>query len=229
MHLSDATRLSKRLAGAGFLALGGFHPRADDSVPAQGGAPARTLLLIGNAGPALWQRFSASPEYADGAGNPLDRFTRRVLSAIAAHFGFTPLFPFDGPPYHPFQGWALRAGGFSRAPMGVLAHEIYGPWAAFRAAFVSTERFGTFRMNGVAGPCESCTEKPCIAACPAGALTPTAYDVPLCHARLMRDHAGDAGCILGCMARLACPHGAEFTQTPEQARHHMRSFVELFR
>ncbi len=227
MNLGEATRFSKQLARAGFMALGGFHPRDGDGVPTHGDAPARTLLLIGSAGPALWQQFSSSAEFADGAEDPLDRFTRRVLGDMAAQFGFAPLFPFDGPPYHPFQAWALRCGGFSHAPMGVLAHRTYGPWAAFRAAFVSSERFGNFEMNGAQGPCESCTHKPCITACPAAALTPDAYDVPLCRAQGLRDAADDAGCYHGCRARLACPHGTTFTQSPDQAHHHMRSFLEL--
>ena len=226
MDIRRATQLSKVLARSGFIALGGFHPEPADCVPVDANdTPARTVFLIGNAGPALWPHFEASPEYGDGENNPFDRFCRRVLSGVADDFGFTPLYPFDGPPWHPFQQWAAKAGGFSRSPLGVLAHGTYGPWAAFRAAFLSAETFGTFEANGLPGPCGSCADKPCLAACPVDAVTARGYDVPLC-----RDHLNEnpsADCFAGCRARLACPYGADFAQVSDQATHHMRAFLDL--
>ncbi len=143
---------------------------------------------------------------------------------IAGEFGFTPVFPFDGPPWHPFQQWALKAGGFSRSPMGVLAHAIYGPWAGFRAAFLSSERFGTFEANGTAGPCETCADKPCLSACPVDAISlDGGYDVPRCRDHLRQNPQAD--CFKGCLARRACPFGAEFRQMPEQAEFHMKAFA----
>ena len=41
------------LAGYGLILRGGFWPSGEDEVP---GAPA-TLLLVGNAGPAMWSHF----------------------------------------------------------------------------------------------------------------------------------------------------------------------------
>lgn len=225
MDIKRATQLSKVLARSGFIALGGFHPDPADCVSDIGSAPARTLVLIGNAGPDLWPQFTASAEFGDGASDPLDRFTRRILSAIAEDFGFAPVFPFDGPPYHPFQQWALKAGGFSQSPLGVLVHDAYGPWAAFRAAFVSSEEFGTFELNGRSGPCETCTDKPCLAPCPVGAVTRDGYDVAACLGYLRQTPAAD--CFAGCLARRACPYGADFAQGADQAAHHMKAFVGL--
>jgi hypothetical protein len=223
LDLRDATQLSKVLARSGFVALGGFHPGPADCVPDVGrNVPGRTLLLIGNAGPALWSQFTASAEYGDGKSDPLDRFTRRILSAIAIDFGLAPVFPFHGPPYHPFQQWALKAGGFSQSPLGLLAHGSYGPWAAFRAAFVSGEEFGTFELNGKPGPCEACADKPCLTPCPVDAVTRNGYDVAACIAHLRENTAAD--CMAGCLARRACPYGAEFAQGSDQAGHHMQAF-----
>ncbi|MXN64979.1 hypothetical protein GR183_08675 [Stappia sp. GBMRC 2046] len=225
MDIVRATALSKALARAGFLGLGGFHPQPEDGVPdAASVSPARTLLVIGSAGPALFQLFEKSPEAADGLSDPLDRYTARVLRKVSEDFGFRVVFPFDGPPWHPFQQWAMKAGGFSPSPMGVLAHETYGPWAGFRAAFLSPEVFGTFELNGKPGPCETCEDKPCLSACPAGALSvETGYDVPRC-----RDHLAkkpEADCFSGCLARRACPYGREFLQSPGQAKFHMIAFL----
>lgn len=226
MDMKAATRLAKRLAGCGFGALGGFHPGPGDCVPAlPDGMPARTLLLVGNAGRALWPSLSAAPEMADGASDPLDRYTRRALAGIAGEFGMTALFPFDGPPYHPFQQWGLKAGGFSVSPLGVLVSAVHGPWAGFRAAFLSAETFGTFEMNGRPGPCETCAEKPCLAACPANAVTRDGYDVPSCIAYLRENAPAD--CMAGCLARRACPYGQAFAPEQDQAALHMRSFLDL--
>lgn len=225
MDIKRATQLSKVLARSGFIALGGFHPDPADCVSDVGNAPARTVVLIGNAGPALWPLFTASPECSDGEDNPLDRYTRRILGGIAAEFGFAPLFSFDGPPYHPFQQWALKAGGFSQSPLGVLVHEAYGPWAAFRAAFVSSEKFGTFELNGKPGPCGACTDKPCLAPCPVGAVTRDGYDVATCLGHLKKNPSAE--CFGGCRARIACPFGADFAQGAAQAGHHMRAFVGM--
>ncbi|GGE99869.1 hypothetical protein H1W37_07495 [Stappia taiwanensis] len=225
MDMARATRLSKALARAGFLGLGGFHPGPGDAVPpvCSGGPDTRTLLLIGSVGPDLFRAFGAAPEAVDGAADPLDRYTRRQLGAIAGDFGLAPLFPFDGPPYHPFQRWALRVGGFSRSPMGVLAHAAFGPWAGLRGALLSPERFGRFEANDTAGPCEACEDTPCVAACPAGALSLEAgYDVPRCRSHL--EARPDAPCRSGCLARRACPFGRSYAQDPAQGTFHMRAF-----
>lgn len=223
MDMRTATRFAKRLSTGGFIAFGGFHPDPDDKVPTVRGEQARTLILIGSAGPDLWAAFTAAPEASDGKADPLDRHTRRVLSAVAEEFGFAPCFPFEGPPWHPFQRWALKAGGFSASPAGVLAQRTYGPWAGFRAAFLSTEIVGRFAHLGAPGPCEACRDKPCIAACPANALSLAGYDVPRCMAYLKANPR--AACHAGCLARRACPVGRDYAQSHEQAAFHMRAFL----
>ncbi len=227
MDIAAATRLSKKLAAAGFLGLGGFHPEDADAVPdLRPQVPARTLLLIGSAGSDLWRQFTQSSEYADKRPDPLDRYTRRCLGAMAAEFGLTAVFPFDGPPFYPFQRWALRAGGFSQSPLGVLANEAYGPWVGLRAAFLSRELFGTFEAAGSVGPCESCEDKPCVTACPVNAISlKDGYDVPACREHLMTDL--NAECRSGCLARRACPFGTLDAQPSEQAQFHMSQFLGM--
>ncbi|TCD13775.1 hypothetical protein [Oricola cellulosilytica] len=224
MDIRTATRFGKRLWTGGFLAFGGFHPEPADSVPdLECGRPARTLLVIGNAGAAMWTAFQQAPEARDGVADPLDRYTRRVLLEVAHEFSLGALFPFDGAPWFPFAEWARKAGGFSPSPMGLLAHHRYGPWAGFRAAFISTDRSGTFAAQALPGPCTSCTKKPCITTCPAGALSLSGYDVPLCRGYLAANP--DASCHRGCLARRACPVGTDFNQPDEMAAFHMRAFL----
>lgn len=222
-----AAELIERLAAAGFLCLGGFEPVASSLVPPlPGGGVARSLVLIGSTGPSIWPAFSASPEYADGNPNPLDRYTERVLSDIACAFALTTLFPFAGPPYHPFQKWALACGGFSQSPLGVLAHETYGPWAGFRAVFLSAEALPLPAASRPDGPCDTCSDKPCLTICPVNAISlEEGYRVADCRTYLAKDRSRD--CWSGCLARRACPYGQDHRQSAETAGFHMESFLGL--
>ncbi|TYC53720.1 hypothetical protein FMN50_14220 [Rhodobacterales bacterium] len=223
-----AATLDQDLAAAGFLLLGSFSPGPEDRIPDLAhGHRAATLLLIGSTGPTLWPKLIESPEFADEAPDPLDRYTRRTLLGTALKYGFDVLFPFEGPPYHPFQQWALACGSFSRSPMGVLAHRDFGPWSGFRAVFLSREPLWENTLEDRPGPCEACEDKPCIAACPADALSSeTGYDVPKCRAHLEKGRALD--CWTGCLARQACPVGQNHLQAPDNAQFHMESFVGLY-
>ncbi|MCX2725106.1 hypothetical protein [Roseibium salinum] len=213
------------LAAAGFLYLGGFAVEGDSTVPRlSGGKAPGALFLIGSTGPSLWPHLTRSPEFRDGAPDPLDRYTKRILSASAIDYGFEALFPFEGPPYHPFQQWALRCGGFSRSPLGVLAHAEYGPWAGFRAAFLSAGRLIDAAPAPEKGPCESCADKPCLTVCPVEAISlEEGYRAGDCRSHLAehRDH----DCWTGCLARRACPFGRDHRQSAGTARFHMDRFV----
>src|SRR5690606_12865116 len=112
-------RVEAGLAAEGLLVLGVFHPRADDGIPVLAGdRPCGTLILAGNAGGSLWPAFSASPEVRDGRPDPLDRWSARVIGAVAASVGGAALFPFGGPPYLPFQRWARRGAALGQSPLG---------------------------------------------------------------------------------------------------------------
>ncbi len=222
-----ATDLTNEITAAGFLFLGGFAPDAAGNVPSlSDGRPAKTLLLIGSTGPSIWPALAASPEYRDGRPDPLDRYTKRCLTASAQAFGLEAVFPFDGPPYHPFQQWALRCGGFSQSPLGVLAHRTYGPWAGFRAAFLSAEPFTASMSLQEGGPCETCQDKPCLTVCPVNAISlDGGYKVADCRSYLATRRDWD--CWAGCLARRACPFGQAHRQGAETARFHMESFLGL--
>jgi epoxyqueuosine reductase QueG len=71
-------------------------------------------------------------------------------------------------------------------------------------------------------PCETCA-RPCLTACPVGALGQRPYDVPACHAFL--DTAEGADCLTrGCLVRRSCPVSQRFGRDPAQTAHHMRYF-----
>jgi hypothetical protein len=216
--------IGEALEALGLALRGGFHPVPQDGVPAlPDGRPTATLLLAGTVGSRWWDAFAAAPEAADGARDPLDRWTRRLLAALAAAQGAVALYPFGGPPYLPFQRWARRAEPVSPSPLGMLIHPVIGLWHAYRGALAFPERLALAPVAPVASPCDSCAAKPCLTACPVGAFTASGYDVAACVAHLDSGHGG-ACLAAGCQARLACPVGVEHRYAPPAAAFHMAAF-----
>lgn len=212
----DWTALRRRIEATGLIARGGFHPEPEDGVPGEPG----TLVLLGNAGPGMWAAFSrARREEAD----PLDNWTRRIVIALARELGARALFPFGGPPYLPFQRWAMKAEAVRPSPIGPLIHPDYGLWHAYRGALAFEERLTLPAPDRRPSPCESCADKPCLTSCPVKALAPGAYDVPACVDHISSMEGAD--CLeTGCRARRACPVGRESVYVPAQAGFHMGHF-----
>jgi len=205
---TNLTQITADLA-ATHLQILGHCPAADD---------AGTLLLIGPDEPAFWPAFTQSPEYQDGHPDPLDRWSTRTLSAIAETHGITALFPFGGPPYHPFYTWATASGRFWPSPIGFLVHDTTGLFTSFRGALVIPDHLPADLKSK---PCDSCA-KPCATACPVGAFD-NGYDVEACKAHLNTPAGAD--CMNeGCRARRACPVG-QGNRLPAQAAFHMKSFL----
>lgn len=209
-------RVAEAVAPAGLLCRGGFHPEPADGVP----GAAATLVMIGNAGPALWQAFARAQ---DEGPDPMDSWTRRVVDRAARTLGARAVYPFDGPPYHPFQRWAMRCEPVHPSPIGPLIHPVFGLWHAYRAALLFAERLALPPPSPAPSPCETCADRPCLATCPVGALAPGRYDVPACLAHIAAP-AGEDCMAKGCRARRACPVGREHAYAPEQARYHMARF-----
>ena len=101
---SHFSTLSEAIATSGFAPRGGFHTTAGDGVP-QGVA---SVILIGSIGSAGFEQFRRSTEWRAGA-DPLDRYTERVVDDIAQKFAADAVYPWQGPPWWPFQRWAQRA------------------------------------------------------------------------------------------------------------------------
>lgn len=218
MHLRDGegsfSELSTALTLLGLILRGGFHPETDE----RGLDGVGAVLLVGNAGRAMWEAFAP---HIDGAKNSLDRWTKRVIDPIAEKFGARAVYPFD-PDVPPFQRLAIRAEAVHPSPLGILIHPEYGLWHAYRAALLFSEQLDLPPRSSAPSPCESCAEKPCLSACPVGAFTGSAYDVPVCAAHLA---SADSTCAsVGCHARNACPVGQEWRYAEAQMRFHMAAF-----
>ncbi|NBD96119.1 MAG: ferredoxin [Gammaproteobacteria bacterium] len=200
-------------AGAARLSvLGGFHPAPDEGL-------GRTLMLL-SPGPAFWPHFTQSPEMRDGAADPLDRWSRRVVSRMADVLGARALFPFGPAPFHPFLSWATRTGRIWPSPVNFLVHGEQGLWVSFRGALAFEALLDV--PPAMDKPCDSCADQPCRSACPVSALTPAGYDVASCKEYLR----GGADCMSGgCAVRAACPVSRSFPRDARQSAFHMAAFL----
>lgn len=178
----------------------------------------RSVLLLSPDEPAFWPHFRGSPEARDGVPDPLDRWSARVIGAIAAELGGEALFPFGGPPWQPFTRWPLESGEAWVSPVGLIVHHRMGLFASFRGAIALAEDIAPDPQES---PCPACP-KPCTQACPAGAFAKGAYDVPRCKA-FLETQAGRDCMEGGCLVRRACPVG-QSARDPAQSAFHMRAF-----
>lgn len=196
--------------------LGGFQVDDDEAGLPKG---TRTLMLIGPSEPGFWPHLQSQPEW--GGPDPVDRWSRRVIGQIACDLGGKALFPFGGPPYHPFYSWALRSGSVWESPVKLLVHVGQGLLVSFRGALALREKIDL--PPSPARPCDSCAAKPCLTACPVAALTGAGYDVPRCRGHL--DRPEGAACLTGgCLVRVTCPASQPYARMPEQSAYHMRQF-----
>lgn len=179
-----------------------------------------TLFLIGPDGARFWRIFQQSAEAQDGLADPVDRYSTRTLTKIARATGSEACFPFGGPPFMPFVTWALASGRCFQSPVQLLVHAELGLFTSFRGAL----RFGGHLPlpEPSQNPCDTCTGKPCLSACPAAALTAQNYNVAACHKFL--DSKGGESCMArGCAVRRACPIG-QAERPKAQSAFHMSYF-----
>ena len=233
---SDYHKIERLAAQFGLVIRGGFNATAEDNVPAIAeDAEVRSLILFGNAGSSIWSNFSASSEYHDGLADPMNRWSERIGDEIASELKGRALFPFGGPPYRPFIQWAKKAESLGNSRLGMLIHPEYGLWHAYRFGIALPESFsefetisnaGNFAANkhrGFSALCASCTDQPCLDACPVSAFSSEGYDVEGCYGFLKINPDSDCRNHT-CSARLACPEGLSFNYEKAHARFHMDAF-----
>lgn len=227
-------QLWDRLAPHGLNVIGAAEvARYDAVVPPRHAvgsrAPdARTLVVIGSGGAAFWEAFRRHRERETSAACPpdaLDGFTRAVVrdavESPGLDLGGPPrvAFPFEDQPLAlSFMHLAECAGLGRRSLLGVLVHPQFGPWMALRAALLLPFVVEAPRPADGFDPCPGCVERPCIAACPAGAVGRDGWDVPRCAAH--RLSASGDGCDAGCHARIACVLAPEHRYPPEALAFH---------
>lgn len=183
---------------------------------------ARGAVVVGSGGRLFFDRFVAeATEAQDGAPEPLDRYTKRLVQGLAAQTlggSVTALFfPFtDSVPALPFQRLGRAAGVGPASPLGLQIHPTYGPWWAYRALVAVDVPLERGRPLG--DVCDGCPA-PCITACPGDAVARDGFRVSACHAH----RRVAAPCRLSCAARVACVRAPDQRYSVEQLAFHMRA------
>ncbi|URF47035.1 hypothetical protein [Dinoroseobacter shibae] len=214
---TDYAGLEAAAAARHLAVFGAWHPESDPDVP----AGTQTMILLGPREPGFWTAFRASPEAQEARADPLDRWSRRVIGQWACDLGAKALFPFGGPPWRPFIRWARESGRAHVSPVGLLVHDTAGLMISYRGALALKQRLAL--PPPPPAPCAECSSQPCRIACPVSALSPEAYDVPLCKSFL--DTPAGLDCHgRGCAVRRACPVSRSYGRAEAQSAFHMQSF-----
>lgn len=198
---------------------------------------AKTIVVIGNGGGEFWRGFRAycdqHPDYLHEREHPLDDYTVEIIEKA-----LTPQLQRVGAVYryvYPFRFWtepvsfmhlARAAGLAGPSILGVVIHPHYGPWIALRAAVLVDQELDAPPPAKGFNPCPTCVERPCVAACPAGAIDPEqGWDIPACVRRRLRI---TADCVDYCRARFDCIYGREHRYPLDELQYHQRrSFAEM--
>jgi ferredoxin-like protein FixX len=220
--MNAALRAEKLLSAHGLISRGVVNFDSDGPL-LQSGKRATSVMLIGHGGGEFWEHFqSASRVQKTSSANPLDDWSKQIITPIAAALGGYAVFPSDAP-YYPFQQWAMRAEGVKPSPLGILIHPVFGLWHAYRGAILFENLTLSQPLQKLSHPCDTCIEKPCLSACPVSVFSESSYDVMSCRSHIAIDE--NQTCMThGCLARRACPVGCEYMYSPEQMQFHMRAF-----
>ena len=176
----------------------------------------QTIILLGPLEPGFWGYVSTQRDFA--GADPMDRWSQEAITELGTELDAEPVFPFTGPPYHPFISWALHSGEAWQSPVGLLVHKDAGLLVSYR---------GALRFRGHIGlpapaqsPCDTCAGKPCLTACPVAALGANGYDVPRCKSHIDKDPI----CRAACRVRMACPVSQTYGRDPAQTAFHIEAF-----
>ena len=185
-----------------------------------GGAPVDTyarLVLVGNGGRQFWEALS---RFGFRTDDPVDYFSIHLVERLVEEYlgGARSQIVYPGRPGAPLIRLGELAGWSTPSPIGPGIHPEYGLWFAYRVAFLTDAPLPVTEQRKPHRPCDECAEKPCIGACPAGAVRwPVDFQLEPC---LRHRLAEGSACADKCLARLACPVATEHRYTPEQVRYH---------
>jgi ferredoxin-like protein FixX len=178
----------------------------------------KQLIIFAHGGRRMWESVQAS-RFTD-ADEPIDSFSidlvRRYFSETCSENTFEVLYP-GSKQVVPLQKLGRLAGWHHDSPFRIGVNLVWGSWFAYRVAVLADTEFEATLLFTAASPCLSCTDKPCLSACPAEALECGDFSLKLCIDYRLREHSQ---CKAQCLARLACPVGCEHRYSMEQINYH---------
>lgn len=185
----------------------------------------RQLILIGHGGRAMWDAVQAA---SVPSLHPIDDFSKR-----AAEQWFLDQCPgkaheiiFPGNDRIGLQALGRLAGWHHDSPLRVGINDRWGTWYAYRVVMLADSDFEPTPPAETSSPCETCDNGPCIATCPASAVSRDNYALDLCVSYRKQPNSP---CATRCIARIACPAGVEHRYKDEQIQHTYSISLETIR
>lgn len=179
------------------------------------------LILLGHGGRRLWACVAPT---AGESKDPIDDHCVATLRQLFAEelpeHRYRILYP--GEQIIGLQALGQLAGWHHPSPFMIGVDARWGSWYAYRAVVLSDTDFPAQtpvdrdKPADPPSPCLSCTERPCITACPANALLDGHFDLARCSDYRLQ---ADSPCAFTCLARLACPVGSEHRYDAAQLHH----------
>ena len=210
--------LTVKLAGFG-LNVSGIAPGEDFDEYLPG---CRSVVVFASGGTLLWDCFvkdiRANPQHLTAYQHPFDEFVRRQLRqadpspCVDRRWVRCAAEPEE---FIDFRALAFAAGLGWKSLQGMLIHPRYGLWIGLRAALLTTQKISVEGPVVGESPCLPCA-KPCIAACPGGAIDRNGWNVSNC----AEFHQLSELCHGRCSSRLSCPQGEQFRHTSLQHHYH---------
>ena len=173
--------------------------------PTRSGMPTSTSAIFNawscwaRGGGTLWDSIQADGFSSD---HLFDDYSRRIVEELIEAL--------DGPAYEviypsdvlmPLGRMAQHSGWGESSPLGLTINDEYGPWLAHRMVFLVDAPL-ELSQRSTTHPCTTCSDTPCVTACPVGAVTvETGFDVDACSQYRIAD---GSPCAHKCLARLAC-------------------------
>ena len=182
------------------------------------------LVLLGMGGSLLWNHLQQAGAQGE---NIFDSFSKEAVATVCSRFwgDQAARFLYPGEALIPLQQLGRWAGWSTPSPLGLDISPIFGPWFAFRAAFLTSAPLPFSERVPAVAPCGVCETKPCVDACPAQAVQADAtLNLGDCLAQRFDD---PLGCGMRCAARLACPVGASWRYSPEHLDYHGARSLEV--
>lgn len=195
----------------------GLQPQSDE----------QRLILLGHAGRRLWDCVQAA---GAGGEHPIDDYCRQTIARLFAEHlpshRYRLLYPGHGPngPVG-LQALGKLAGWHHASPFMVGIDAEWGSWFAYRAVILCTADFPPTPVVERRNPCLDCRDRPCIAACPAEAAG-ASFRLDRCIDERLRSASP---CAYRCLARDACPVGAEHRYAEAQIRHSYARSLPMLR
>ena len=185
--------------------------------PAHQAAHFNELLIFASVGSTLWRRLPSMD-----VDDPIDRFSVDVVLDYLSRINcgrHDLLYPVADT-FVDLRELGHRAGWHHNSRLGIGINARVGTWFAYRVVVLADTRLADAGPGepDSGAPCESCADKPCVTACPAGAVQVSGeFDLDACGSHRLEKNSR---CATTCLARLACPVGTSQRYDADQIHYH---------